>query len=49
MRFLALVPLRRQGPISDIFDFNSRSLEIATAEDGPLPSQGHGGYLERGK
>lgn len=42
MTTLQPVPLRRQGPITDVIDFNGRSMEIVTAGDGPLPSQGHG-------
>ena len=41
------VPLRRQGPITGAIVLPGASLKTATADDGPLPSQGHVGYLER--
>ncbi len=39
------VPLRRQGPITDAILLRSRSYKVATAGDGPLPSQGRGSFL----
>ena len=43
------VPLRRQGPITGPIVFPRASLDTATAEDGPLPSQGHGGFWMGGQ
>ena len=43
------VPVRRQGPITGLIAFPCISFETAKAEDGPLPSQGHGGFWVGGQ
>ena len=49
MIYASPVPLRRQGPITYFLVFQSRLLDIVTAGDGPLPAQGHGGFLWNGR
>ena len=48
MRLLA-VPLRRQGPITGPIVLPRALLKAAMAEDGPLPSQGRGGFWVGGQ
>ena len=42
-------PLRRQGLITGPIVLPRALLKAAMAEDGPLPSQGHGGFWVGGQ